>query len=169
MARKSKKVSARDKQVKYWDREVERLKRVYHMSDPGRYYWGFEVIVDFEEGTQVSSGNLTSEEIRETVSGLHMDIADSLNGVDSVKEVWIYPVYEVLEETYDPETDEYTYSPPSQSDAYSDYDQEPIWSWSLDNHTNRVAGGYSTLPLFYNASDTPGHSGWVYADPRYSS
>jgi hypothetical protein len=192
MARKSKKVSAWDKYTAKWDKFAESLKRDLNITyaDPEKHYWGFVVVVDIENmqtgedlgGTNSYSGNLTGEELGNTVSGLYMDIANALNGLEfhyakdgsavlaNIRQIWMYPVYERLESHYDPEEDEYVFSPPRGSgDFNADYDAEPIWSWSLDSHTQKVAGGYSTPPLFYNASDTPGHSGWVYADPRYSS
>jgi hypothetical protein len=188
MARKSKKVSAWDKHVEWWDKFAEGVKRELNMSEPGKHYWAFVASIDvanMQTGKDMGhmsppSGNLTGEELRETVAGLYMDIAEALNGnlrlrekdgsvvLANITQISMYPVYEILEGTYDPEEDEYVFSPPKGNDWNPDYNQDPIWSWSLDSHTQKVAGGYSTPPLFYNQSDTPGHSGWTYVGPRDS-
>jgi len=182
MARKSKKVSAWDKHVEWWDKFAEGVKRELNMDEPGKHYWAFVASIDvanMQTGKDMChmsspSGNLTGEELRETVAGLYMDIAEALNGnlrldekdgsvvLGSITHISIYPVYEILEETYDPEEDEYVFSPPKGNDWNPDTDQDPIWSWSLDAHTRKVAGAYSTPPLFY-AED-----GWAYVGPRDS-
>ena len=163
MAKKSRK--KRD-----WDKIVKGLLRDLNMYSPGRYYHSWVAMATIEStetgkdlgGMDLGSGELTGESFQGAVAGHYEDIAQSLNGrLDSmtITQIHMFPVYEILEERYDPEEDEYVFSPPKVlvgpggGDAWNaDYDADPIWSWSLAGHTQAVARGDDTYPLVYGVN-----------------
>ena len=153
-----------------WDKIVKGLLWDLNMDNPGKYYHAWVGVGDavFTKtgkdvgGFDVGSGQLTSESLRGTVAGLYEDIAESLNGRwgdMTITQIYMFPVYERLEERYDPEEDEYVFSPPrvlvgpGGGDTWNeDYNQEPLWAWSLDSHAQRVAKGDDTYPLVYGVN-----------------